>query len=106
MHGRETVPSTHFSRQSCSDPEVTVFQISGPLGPRARPYLERLTKDCLRRDLPRVVLGLDVRALVHRLVASRRVSRQTVAGPQRRRGQYESEREVGLTVRQVHGPGQ
>jgi HD-GYP domain-containing protein (c-di-GMP phosphodiesterase class II)/anti-anti-sigma regulatory factor len=38
---------------------VTVFRISGSLGPLARPQLERLTAECLRRGLPRLVLDLS-----------------------------------------------
>jgi HD-GYP domain-containing protein (c-di-GMP phosphodiesterase class II) len=49
----------HFSRVRCSDPEVAVFGISGSLGPSARPFLLRLTQECLRRELPRLVLDLS-----------------------------------------------
>ncbi|MFQ5600986.1 MAG: STAS domain-containing protein, partial [Candidatus Krumholzibacteriia bacterium] len=59
MGGRDAVPQTRFARMPCSDPEVTVFRISGSLGPRARSYLVRLTQECLRRDLPSVVLDLS-----------------------------------------------
>jgi anti-anti-sigma regulatory factor len=59
MAGRETEPQVHFTRIPCNDPEVTVFGISGSLGPRARPYLERLIQECLRREMPRMVLDLS-----------------------------------------------
>lgn len=57
--GRETVPQMRFKRVPCADPDVTVFGISGSLGPRARPYLARLTEECQQRALKRVVLDLS-----------------------------------------------
>ena len=59
MGGRQAVPRTRFSRVACSDSGVVVFRISGSLGPRAKPQLVRLTQECLRRNLPRVVLDLS-----------------------------------------------
>jgi HD-GYP domain-containing protein (c-di-GMP phosphodiesterase class II) len=49
----------HFKRVPCDDPEVAVVGISGSLGPRARPYLTRLTDECRQRNLQRVVLDLS-----------------------------------------------
>lgn len=63
MSGRRE-PRTRFARVPCDDPGVAVFKISGSLGPRAKPLLVRLTQECLRRNLPRVVLDLsEVEAL-------------------------------------------
>src|SRR5262245_28463311 len=59
MSGRTPPPRTRFTRVPCSEPGVTVFQISGSLGPRAKPQLVRLTQECLRRNLPRMVFDLS-----------------------------------------------
>lgn len=59
MGGREAVPQMHFKRVPYDDPEVAVVGISGSLGPRARPYLTRLTEECRQRNLQRVVLDLS-----------------------------------------------
>ena len=59
MGDRDAGSGMHFSRVRCSDPEVAVFGISGSLGPSARPFLVRLTQECLRRGLPRLVLDLS-----------------------------------------------
>ena len=59
MSGRSALPRTRFTRVACSDPGVTVIRISGSLGPRAKPQLVRLTQECLRRNLPRLVLDLS-----------------------------------------------
>jgi HD-GYP domain-containing protein (c-di-GMP phosphodiesterase class II) len=59
MSGRTPLPRTRFTRVPCSEPGVTVFQISGSLGPRAKPQLVRLTQECLRRNLPRMVFDLS-----------------------------------------------
>ena len=59
MGGQDSAPRAEFTRVPCSDPDVTVFRISGSLGPLARPQLERLTAECLRRGLPRLVLDLS-----------------------------------------------
>jgi HD-GYP domain-containing protein (c-di-GMP phosphodiesterase class II) len=59
MGGRQAEPRIRFARVACSDPETTAFRISGSLGPRAKPYLVRLTAECLRRNLPSVVLDLS-----------------------------------------------
>jgi HD-GYP domain-containing protein (c-di-GMP phosphodiesterase class II) len=59
MGGHDAGLGMHFTRVRCSDPEVAVFGISGSLGPSARPFLVRLTQECLRRGLPRLVLDLS-----------------------------------------------
>ncbi len=59
MGGREAVPQMHFTKVPCDDPEVTIFGISGSLGPRARPYLNRLMEECRQRDLRLVILDLS-----------------------------------------------
>src|SRR5262249_47336862 len=59
MSGRTQPPRTRFSRVHSDEPGVTIFRVSGSLGPRAKPQLVRLTQECLRRNLPRLVLDLS-----------------------------------------------
>ena len=59
MSGQQPAPRTRFERVDCGDPGIVTFKISGSLGPRSKPLLVRLTQECLRRSLPRVVLDLS-----------------------------------------------
>ncbi len=59
MSGQTLPPRTRFTRVPCDAPGVTIFQIAGSLGPRAKPQLVRLTQECLRRNLPRLVFDLS-----------------------------------------------
>ena len=59
MSGRGPQPRTRFVRVPCVDSGTTVIRISGSLGPRAKPHLTRLTQECLRRNLPRLVFDLS-----------------------------------------------
>lgn len=59
MGGPDFAPRAEFARVPCSDPDVSVFRLSGSLGPLARPQLERLTTEIQRRWFPHVVLDLS-----------------------------------------------